>query len=110
MSNNISYAGGWPGTPARWNSSMKSGVGTAMNPLSEIWFTTSHGILNEVYYPRVDFACIRDMGFLVTDGQQFFSEEKRHTKCELSYPAKGVPLYRFGNICRQGRYKIEKEI
>ena len=31
----------------------------------------------EVFYPFVDTACTRDLGLLVTDGKEFFSEEKR---------------------------------
>jgi len=48
-------APGWPGSPARWTSANKSGVGTALGG-SAIWFTLSHGILNEVYAPRMDQA------------------------------------------------------
>jgi len=68
------YAPGWPGIPPRWTSSAKTGVGTALNQHSKVWFTLSHGILNEVYFPRVDQACTRDMGFIVTNGLDFFSE------------------------------------
>lgn len=50
------YAPGWPGIPAKWTSSAKSGVGTALNAASRVWFTLSHGIFNEIYYPRVDRA------------------------------------------------------
>src|SRR3984957_17341468 len=63
------YAPGWPGIPPRWTSSAKIGIGTALNQHSKVWFTMSHGILNEIYFPRVDQACTRDMGFIVTDGQ-----------------------------------------
>ena len=49
-----------------------------VSPASRVWFTLSHGILNEIYYPRVDQACTRDMGLIITDGTDFFSEEKRH--------------------------------
>ena len=45
------FAPGWPGISPRWTSSAKSGVGTALNLHSRVWFTLSHGILNEVYYP-----------------------------------------------------------
>ena len=58
-------AKGAPGIAARWTSSAKSGVGTALSPACRIWFTISHGILNEVYYPRVDHACTRDLGLIV---------------------------------------------
>ncbi len=77
-------APGWPGIPGRWTSSAKSGVGTAAGRDSRVWFTLSHGILNEVYYPRVDRACIRDLGCIVTDGQAYFSEEKRDARSETS--------------------------
>ena len=53
---------------------------TSLNRNSRVWFTLSHGILNEVYYPRIDKAAIRDSGLVVTDGQAFFSEEKRDTQ------------------------------
>lgn len=104
------YAPGWPGTPPKWNSSKKTGVGVSLNPLSQVWFTISHGILNEIYYPRVDCACIRDMGLLVSDGKDFFSEEKRHTHTEVQYIESGVPAYRLINTCKKNRYRIEKEI
>lgn len=103
-------APGWPGIAARWTSSAKVGVGTAIDPTSRVWFTLSHGIFNEVYFRRIDHACIRDMGLLVTDGRAFFSEEKRHTQHEVFYPEEGVPHYHLVNTCQRGRYRIEKEI
>ena len=110
MSQSSDYAPGWPGIPPRWTSSAKSGVGTALNSASRVWFTLSHGIFNEIYYPRLDDACTRDFGFIVTDGQDFFSEEKRHTQHEIKFPVAGLPAYHLINTCRQGRYRIEKEI
>src|ERR1041385_4854866 len=84
------FAPGWPGSPARWTSSAKSGIGTAVSRDSRVWFTLSHGILNEIYYPRVDHACTRDLGFLVTDGRGYFSEEKREARSATSPVAVGV--------------------
>ncbi len=103
-----SYAPGWPGIPARWTSSAKTGVGTALSGASRVWFTLSHGILNEMYYPRIDTACIRDLGCIVTDGVAFFSEEKRHTTSTVSLLAEGAPAYYLTNTCHDGRYRIEK--
>jgi glucoamylase len=103
-------APGAPGIPARWTSSAKSGVGTALNASSRVWFTLSHGIFNEIYYPRVDQACTRDLGMIVTDGKDFFSEEKRQTDQKIDYLDDGVPAYRLVNSCKEGRYRIEKEI
>jgi len=103
-------APGQPGIPPRWTTSAKSGVGTALNTFSRVWFTLSHGIFDEIYYPRADQACIRDMGFIVTDGTEFFSEEKRDTQQEIEMLAAGVPAFRLVNRCKYGRYRIEKEI
>ena len=106
----IRYAPGWPGIEPRWTSSAKSGVGTALSRHSRVWFTLSHGILNEIYFPRVDQACTRDQGLIVTDGSSFFSEEKRHCKFENRPCEPGIPLYELINTCNQGRYRIKKEI
>jgi glucoamylase len=105
-----SYAPGWPGIPPRWTSSAKSGIGTALRASSRIWFTLSHGILNEVYYPRLDQACLRDLGLLITDARTFVSEEKRDTSSRLEWLAPGVPGFRLVNTCREGRYRVVKEI
>jgi glucoamylase len=101
---------GWPGLDPRWTSSAKSGIGTAYNSRSRVWFTISHGIVNEVYYPRVDQANIRDLGLIVTDGAAFFSEEKRHSTSCVTMLAPGVPGYRLTNACDGGRYRIVKTI
>ena len=103
------FAPGWPGIPARWTSSAKSGLGTAVSRDSRVWFTLSHGILNEIYYPRVDHACTRDLGFIVTDGQTFFSEEKRMPARRRCRSSRG-PAYRILNTAVDGRYRIEKEV
>ena len=110
MSDSERYAPGWPGIPPRWTSSAKVGVGTALNQHSKVWFTFSHGILNEVYYPRVDQACTRDQGFLVSDGVGFFSEEKRSCAFDNTTSEPGVPIFRLVNTCLDGRYRISKEV
>jgi glucoamylase len=104
------YAPGWPGIPPRWTSSAKAGVGTALNQHSKVWFTLSHGILNEVYFPRVDQACTRDLGFVVTDGQSFFSEEKRHCTFENQPLEPGIPVFQLTNTEINRRYRIHKEV
>jgi glucoamylase len=106
----IRYAPGWPGIPARWTSSAKSGAGTALNQHSKVWFTLSHGILNEVYFPRVDQACTRDLGLMVTNGRDFFSEEKRHCTFENRPIEPGIPAFEVVNTDISGRYRIHKEV
>jgi glucoamylase len=101
---------GHPGLPPRWTSSAKDGVGTSFNSQSRVWFTISNGIINEVYYPNVDQANTRDLGFLVADGSSFFSDEKKHSKHEIFQLTSGVPCYRLTNTCTEGRYQIVKTI
>ena len=105
-----SYAPGAPGSSPRWTSTAKTGVGTALWNSSLVWFTLSHGILNEVYHPSVDVACLRDAGLIVTDGSALFSEEKRDVESLVTPLADGVPAYRLVNRCRSGRYEITKQV
>ncbi len=58
---------------------------------SRVWFTVGHGILNEVYWPRVDRPQIRDLGFIVADGAGFWSEVKRDAESEVGFVEPGVP-------------------
>ncbi|MDL2409077.1 glucan 1,4-alpha-glucosidase [Rhizobium calliandrae] len=100
---------GAPGIEPRWTSSDKSAVGTAVSTASRVWFTASHGIINEIYTPRLDMACVRDFGFIVTaDG--YFSEEKRDADHRVQAIEDGVPAFRLTNIARDGRYRITKTI
>ena len=109
-----SPAPGGPGIEPHWTSSAKSGVGTAFDGRSLVWFTISHGIVDEVYYPRVDQANTRDFGLLVTASREgerpLLSEEKRDTRSEVHLLAPGVPGYRLVNTSLDGRYEIDKTV
>jgi glucoamylase len=61
-------------------------VGTAIG-LSRLWVTVGYGIINELYYPRVDTPQIRDLGFNVADGKGFWVEVKPNADyASLSIP------------------------
>ncbi len=83
-------APGAPGIDPTWTSSAKDIVGTSLGA-SRVWFTLGFGILNEVYYPRVDSPQIRDLGFIVADNAGFWCEIKRLKNYELLLPQAGVP-------------------
>lgn len=110
MTNLVDFAPGAPGIPARWTSSAKTGVGTALSADSPVWFTLSHGILNEVYYPRVDSACTRDMGLLITGPDGYFSEEKRDCSAVTTQVEPGIPAFHTVSTARDGRYRLEKQL
>src|ERR1043165_4995358 len=101
---------GYPGLPPTWTSSAKSGAGTSAGYQSRVWFTISHGILDEIYFPFIDQPNTRDLGLLVTDGHKFFSEEKRDAESVIRPIAPGVPGYILTNTCKQHRYRIHKII
>lgn len=101
---------GAPGLQPRWTSSAKDVVGTAYSSSSRAWFTVSHGILNEVYYPTIDRAQVRDMEFLITDGETFFHEEKRDLEHEFAYIDPDSLGVRLTGRDPEGRYTLIKEI
>src|SRR5438128_3025584 len=101
---------GRPGIPPTWTSSAKTGVGTSARRHSRVWFTISHGMLDEVYFPFIDQPNTRDLGLLITDGIEFFSEEKRDADSVIKQIAPGVPGYSLTNTCKFGRYRIHKTI
>ncbi|MBW3637909.1 MAG: glucan 1,4-alpha-glucosidase [Armatimonadetes bacterium] len=100
---------GAPGIEPRWTNGAKEGVGTAYAASCRVWFTLWNGALTEVYYPTIDLPQIRDLQFLITDGETFFHEEKRdlQSRIERLEPSLG---YRFTNSDPDGRYRIIKEI
>ncbi len=108
--NTNSTAFGAPGIEPRWTSSAKDGVGTAYHSASCIWFTLSHGIVNEIYFPHVDLPNTRDLQFLITDGESFCHEERRDLLHQIEYPEQNALLYRLTNSDREGRYRLIKEI
>jgi glucoamylase len=108
----MAEATGRPGLAPRWTSSAKDGVGTALSPLSNVWFTLSHGILDEIYFPRVDQACTRDCGLIVTDGRAggLFAEEKRDTLSQTHRVMDGTPAFTIRNTHPDRLFTIEKRI
>ncbi len=105
-----SVAFGAPGIEPRWTSSAKEGVGTAYHTSCRLWFTLSHGIVNEIYYPHVDQPNTRDFQLLITDGETFCHEEKRDLDHCIEYPERDCVLYRLTNSEPQGRYRIVKHV
>jgi glucoamylase len=101
---------GAPGIEPRWTSSAKEGLGTAYHTGCRLWFTLSHGIVNEIYYPHVDQPNTRDFQFLISDGETFCHEEKRDLDHKIEYPERDCVFYRLTNSERNGRYRIIKHV
>jgi glucoamylase len=101
---------GAPGIEPRWTSSAKDGIGTAYHTSSCVWFTLSHGIVDEIYFPHVDSPNTRDLQFLVTDGESFCHEERRDLLHRTERPEQNALFYRLTNSDPEGRYRLVKEI
>jgi len=99
----MSAAPGSPGLPPTWCSSAKEVVGCALGA-SRLWFTIGGGIINEVYYPRVDIPQIRDLGFLIGDGAGFWVEVKRLWQHVVQLAAPGTPAVRI--VHRHERFEL----
>ena len=100
---------GAPGLPPRWTSSKKDTVSTAYASSSRIWFTASHGTLNEIYYPTIDRPQTRDMELLFTDEETFFHEEKRDLEYDFHYIDSDALAVRVSAQDLGGRYSVTKE-
>ncbi len=100
-------APGAPGILPTWCSSAKEMVGCSLGA-SRVWFTIGGGILNEVYYPRVDIPQIRDLGFLVADGRGFWVEVKRLEEHTLTAAADGTPAVTI--VHRHPRFELTLRI
>ena len=103
-------ATGAPGIPPRWTRSAKDAIGTAYSSVSRIWFTESAGVLNEIYFPTIDQPQVRDVQFLMSDGETFFHEERRHLSATTEYIDQHGLGVRVVSHSPDGRYHLIKEI
>lgn len=101
---------GAPAIEPRWTSSAKDGVGSAYHSDSPLWFTVSHGIVNEIYFTYVDLPNTRDLQFLITDGETFCHEERRDLLHQSECPEPGVSSLWLTTFERSGRYRLIKEV
>ncbi len=95
-------AEGKPGNKPMWSSGAKTLVGTAVSSRSRIWFTVGNGTLNELYFPDVDQANTRSVRFLVSDGENFFSDEQWDADHTVDWQASGVPGCHIESRCKAG--------
>jgi glucoamylase len=106
----IHEASGAPGGPPRWAHGMKTAAGTSRSDTSLVWFTIGRGVLNEIYYPRIDSPCTRDACFIVTARDGFYSDERTDTDYSVSWLEEGIPAFHAVTTCRSGRYRFEKTV
>ena len=103
-------APGGPGIPPRWTRGSKDAVGTAYSTSSRIWYTVANGVVTECYFPTIDSPQLRDLQYLVSDGETFFHDERRNMLSEISSIGPSGLGCKVINRDREGRYTIEKQI
>jgi glucoamylase len=98
-------APGQPGIDPTWTSSAKDAIGCPLGP-PRLWFTLGHGIVNEVYYPRVDIPQIRDLGFIIADDRGFWAEVKRIAAYDIRFLAAGAPAFEITHHHERYRFRL----
>src|SRR5579884_2215482 len=103
-----SSAFGAPGATPHWAHGDKDGIGTATGGASPVWFTTWRGAVTEVYYPTVDRPQMRDLYFIISDGETVHDETK-----DLDCEVERIDISQGYDVRRRapdGRYTLEKQI
>ncbi|MCB1949620.1 glycoside hydrolase family 15 protein [Nitrosomonas sp.] len=90
-----------------WAQARKDMVGTSLGS-SRLWFTVAEGIVTEIYYPRIDIPQIRDLGFIIADGQGFWVELRRLGNYRINLPGHYVPAVEI--IHRHPRFTFTLQI
>jgi glucoamylase len=103
-------APGGPGLRPRWTRGAKEAVGTAYSTASRVWYTVAAGILTEVYYPTIDTPQIRDLQYLVTDGETFFHDERRNTTSHVECVDDTALGFEIVNVADNHEYTIRKTV
>ena len=109
-SNSPRFAPGGPGIEPRWTRGTKAAIGTAYSTSSRVWYTLDDSCVTEVYYPTIDSPQIRDLQFLVTDGENFFHDERRNFVGEIDCIAEAALGFSATNREKNGLYTIHKTI
>src|SRR3989442_13723575 len=98
------------GIDPHWARSAKDGAGTAYATSSRLWYTLSLGIITEVYFPTIDRPQLRDLQYLITDGQSLFHDERRDLVTSLDALSEHALGFHVTNADREARYQIGKEV
>jgi len=101
-------APGGPGEKSTWTAADKHGFGTARTLGSEVWFTLRPGQLSEVYYPDLGTPALRDLEFLVTDGNGFVERSTDASSETVNADAR-VPAYEQTDTSPTGRWRMVRQ-
>ena len=101
-------APGAPGEKAIWTEADKDGFGTSTTTGSKVWYTLNNGELTEVYYPDIGTPSVRDLQFIVSDGQTFAELETNATNHKVQLLDDGRSLVYQQVNTKSGAYQLTK--
>lgn len=90
----------------------KQVIGTAYEEsgsASPLWFTLTGGMVTELFYPTVNQPQLGELQFIVTDGKDFFSEQRKDTLSQVFYDDEGLTI-RITGKDRSRSYTYTQEI
>jgi glucoamylase len=58
---------------------------------TRLWFTIAEGMVTEVFYPRVDLAQIKELNFIIADGQGSWVDLPGIPDYDVDGPEPGAP-------------------
>ncbi|HYC02774.1 MAG TPA: glycoside hydrolase family 15 protein [Azospirillaceae bacterium] len=99
---------GAPGAAPFWTTGAKEGIGTAIGAESPVWYALGQGVLQEVYYPALDVANVRELRFLVLDGQGKVTTEGEGMRLSVELADPRALTYRQVATDAQGRFRLTK--
>ncbi|HEY6802050.1 MAG TPA: glycoside hydrolase family 15 protein [Pyrinomonadaceae bacterium] len=93
---------------AHWLSAAKNGFGTSTSLRSKVWFTLTHGVLSEVYYPTLDVPNVQCLQLIVVTPDGNIETELEDTTHTLLPPDGRSLSYTQINSAKSGAYIITK--
>ncbi len=101
-------APGAPGDPASWTEADKDGFTTAESVDSRVWLTLDDGRLTEVYFPDLGTPSVRELQFVVSDGESFSVLERDDLDHAIELVDPKSLTYRQTSTDPDGRFQLTK--
>lgn len=102
-------APGAPGLEAHWPGAAKDGFGTSNTLASKVWFTLSHGVLTEVFYPTLDVPNVQTLQFIIVTPEGKVETESEDTTHSITVVQTDSLSFRQENRAKSGAYVLYKE-
>ncbi len=100
-------APGGPGPGPSWGPGRKQGFGAAAGPDTQVWFTIARGNLSEVFYPRLDRPCLRELRFIASGRGTAPVDDAFEAEHVVRWVEPGVPAFRVTST--HSEYRLVKE-